>query len=106
MSILDSIKKMLGLMPEYVQFDQDILVFINAAFLSLNQIGIGPEQGFWIRDNTTTWEEYFGIETNLEVVKTYIYLKTRLLFDPPANSFVVESMNKQIAEIEFRLSIK
>ena len=106
MSILDSIKKMLGLTTEYVQFDQDILVFINAAFLSLNQIGIGPEQGFWIHDSTTTWEEYFGSETNLEVVKTYIYLKTRLLFDPPANSFVVESMNKQITEIEFRLSIK
>jgi hypothetical protein len=103
-SILTSIKKLLGIEDEYIQFDQDIIMDINTVLLSINQFGIGPETGFVIHDKTETWSSLLGTRLDFEAVKTYIYLKVRLLFDPPANAFVVEAMERQITELEWRLT--
>ena len=104
-SILDTIKKMLGIESDYTHFDIDIITNINTAFLNLQQIGVGPNSGFSITDNTTKWNDYIS-EENLEAVKTYVYLKVRLLFDPPTNAFLVDAMERQIMEIEWRLNVQ
>lgn len=105
-SILVTIKKMLGVDDEYEHFDPDIIVNINTVFMVLNQLGVGPQKGFFIRNKDTTWDDYIVDESNIESVKTYIYLRVRLLFDPPANSFLVEAIKSQIAEIEWRLNVQ
>lgn len=105
-SILLTIKKMLGLDPDYDAFDTSIAVNINAVLMTLNQLGVGPTECFTIIDATETWEQFLGVATNLEAVKTYIYLATKLLFDPPASSFVLASMEKQIAMFEWRLNVQ
>ena len=97
---------MLGIEDEYEHFDPDIIVNINTVFMVLNQLGVGPPEGFFIRDKTKTWDEYLMDETNLESVKTYIYLRVRLLFDPPSNSFLVEAIKSQLSEIEWRLNVQ
>lgn len=104
-SILQSIKKKLNIDPSYTAFDQDILMHINGTFLSLNQIGIGPATGFEIEDETETWSDYLGIDPNLAAVKTLIFLKVRLLFDPPEASHVLTAMENQIKEYEWRLNV-
>lgn len=103
MSILSSVKKMLGIEPEYTQFDADIIMHINTVFSILHQMGIGPEDGFTITDDSATWEDFIGDSNKLEMVKTYVYFKVRLMFDPPSSSFVLDSMNHQISELEWRL---
>lgn len=105
-SILDSTKKILGIDASYTAFDPDILVHINTCFMVLNQIGIGPDAGFSIVDNTATWDSYLGTDLNLNPVRTYVYLRVRLLFDPPTTSYVIEAMKQQIQELEWRLSVK
>ena len=102
-SILMSIKKLLGIEDDYVQFDADVRMNINAAFSTLTQIGVGPSEGFLISDKSTMWSEFLGERKDSEFVKMYIYLKVRLGFDPPQNGFLVDNINKQIAEIEWRL---
>ena len=102
-SILTSIKKLLGITEEYEHFDQDIIIHINSVFMILNQLGVGPSNGFSITDKTAVWSDFISEGTNLESVKSYIYLKVRLLFDPPTTSAVMESMNRMICELEFRL---
>ena len=104
-SILTSVKKLLGIPEDYDPFDKDVVMHINTAFFSLNQIGVGPPNGFVISDKTTTWSEYLTDSTNLEAVKSYIYLKVRLLFDPPTSSIITESINRQITELEWRLNV-
>lgn len=104
-SILDTIKKMLGIESDYTHFDIDIITNINTIFLNLQQIGVGPKNGFSITDNSTEWTDYIS-EESLEAVKTFIYLKVRLLFDPPANAFLVDAMERQIKEIEWRLNVQ
>lgn len=103
-SILNSIKKMLGIQADYDHFDPDIIMHINSVFMTLTQLGVGPKKGFYIEDDTTSWLEFIPELTKLQAVKSYIYLKVRLLFDPPQSSAVLESMNKQIAELEWRLN--
>lgn len=104
-SILTSTKKILGITPDYIVFDLDIITHINAAFSILLQLGVGPEDGFMIEDSTTEWEEFDILSYQLNLVKTYIFLKVRLLFDPPTTSFLIEAMNKQIMEYEWRLNV-
>ena len=104
-SILTSIKKLLGITEEYEHFDQDIIMHINSVFMILTQMGVGPEEGFTISDSTTTWNEFTNDDKKIEAVKTYVYLKVRLLFDPPASSSVMEAINRSINEIEWRLNI-
>ena len=104
-SILTSIKKLLGITEEYEHFDQDIIIHINSVFMILNQLGVGPSNGFSITDKTAVWSDFISDGANLESVKSYIYLKVRLLFDPPTTSAVMESMNRTISELEFRLNV-
>ena len=104
-SILTSIKKLLDITEEYEHFDQDIIIHINSVFMILNQLGVGPSNGFSITDKTAVWSDFISEGINLESVKSYIYLKVRLLFDPPTTSAVMESMNRMISELEFRLNV-
>lgn len=103
-SILTTTKKLLGIEEDYEHFDLDIITNINAVFLTLNQLGVGPPGGFSITNKSTTWDEYLGGDKNLESIKIYIALKTRLMFDPPTSSFVIDAMNRQIEEYEWRLN--
>jgi hypothetical protein len=89
-SILTSTKKNLGLAEDYTVFDQDIITYINSAFSTLTSLGVGPASGFMIQDATTEWVEFIGNDPQLNQVKTYIYLRARMLFDPPATSFHIE----------------
>lgn len=104
-NILTSIKKLLGIEEDYVHFDPDIIMHINSVFMILNQLGVGPPEGFRIEDDLTTWSDYTNDKLLYESVKTYIYLKVRLLFDPPASSSLIEAMNRQISELEWRLNV-
>lgn len=105
-SILTSIKKLLGIAEEYEQFDADIIMHINTVFLNLTQLGVGPSNGFFIEDKSADWSDFVNVEDNaqLQAIKTYVYLKVKLVFDPPLSSSVIESMNRQIAELEWRLN--
>ena len=103
-SILTSIKKLLGIAEEYTQFDEDIIMHINTVFLNLTQLGVGPEEGFAIENDAASWEDFINDSIQLQAVKTYVYLKVKLLFDPPLSSSVIESMNRMIAELEWRLN--
>ena len=105
-NILDSIKKLLGIDEADLNFDQELIMHINSVFMVLNQLGVGPVGGFKISSNEETWTDFVGARLDLESVKSYIYLKVRLLFDPPQNSFLVESINKQIQEYEWRLNVQ
>ena len=105
-SILQTIKKMLGLDEGYTAFDQDIIVFINAALMSLNQLGVGPEGGLSIKDYTTTWSNLLTDEVNLNGVQQYVYLKVKMIFDPPGNSFVMDAFKQQAQELEWRLNVQ
>ena len=105
-SILTSIKKPLGIAEEYTHFDTDIVMHINSVFLDLAQLGVGPKEGFRIGDDTfVTWDKFIGDSEHIEAVKTFIYLKVKLLFDPPLSSAVIESINRQISELEWRLRL-
>ena len=102
--ILESVKKVLGIAPEYLVFDQDIVMHINSAFSVLHQLGVGPDEPFMIEDETATWTEFLGTERGVNSVKSYVYLRVRLLFDPPATSFALGAMEKQIEELGWRIS--
>lgn len=104
-SILTSVKKMLGIAEEYEQFDPDLIMHINSVFMILNQLGVGPPEGYSIENKLAVWSDFTSDKTELQSVKSYVYLKVRLLFDPPLSTAVIESMNKIIAELEWRLNI-
>ena len=101
--ILEDTKKVLGIATDYDVFDDDILMHINSVFSTLNQIGIGPEPGFDVADDTI-WSAYTE-DSKLSAVKTYVYLRVRLLFDPPATSFHIAAIQEQIKELEWRLNV-
>jgi hypothetical protein len=103
-SILTSTKKILGLDDAYTPFDLDVITHINAAFSLLNQLGVGPLEGFFISDDTSVWNDFDVPENQRHLVKTYVFLKVRVLFDPPGTSFLLESANDQIKEYEWRLN--
>lgn len=104
-SILTSIKKLLGLTEDDTSFDTDITIHINSAFMILNQLGVGPLQGFSISDKSATWEDYLGTDKNFESIKTYVYLKTRVVFDPPTSSTLLDALTRNISELEWRLQV-
>lgn len=105
-SILNDTKKILGVEPDYTAFDVDIITHINGVFSTINQLGIGPEFGFEIIDDAAEWEDFLGVDPDprLNSIKTYIYLRVRLLFDPPTTSFHIQAMENQIKEHEWRLN--
>lgn len=106
-SILESIKKLLGIDSEYTVFDTDIIIHINSAFMILNQLGVGPKEVFEITGKDETWDSFLGDRLiDLSAVKSYIYLKVRSMFDPPTNSFAVDAMDRQIKEYEWRLNVQ
>lgn len=105
-SILNSIKKLLGIPIEQDNFDTDIIIHINSVFAVLNQIGVGPSTAFRITDENDMWQSFTGTNLNIEDVKTYVYLRVRLLFDPPLSSSVLAAMERTVAELEWRLLIQ
>ena len=104
-SILDSTKKNLGIAPTDTTFDVDIIMHINSVFSTLEQLGVGPAGGFAIVDDTAVWSDFLGTDHRLNQVKTYMYLRVRLIFDPPQSSYAVTAMQEQIKEHEWRLNV-
>lgn len=104
-SILDSTKKAIGLGADYDVFDPDIIMHINTAFSTLSQLGVGPEEGFQIVDDSMTWDEYTMADKERNMVKSYVYLRVRLLFDPPETSYLINAFNDQVKELEWRLNV-
>lgn len=102
-SILTTVKKTLGLDEEYTAFDLDVTLHINSILSNLNQIGVGPVNGFQIEDESTTWGDFLGDDPRLNNVKSFVYLKVRLLFDPPATSFAIEANERLAKELEYRI---
>jgi hypothetical protein len=105
-SILTSTKKVLNVEEEDVSFDEDILMHINSAFSTLNQLGVGPDEGFMIEDKVAIWNAFLEGDPRLNNVKSYIFLRVRMLFDPPTLGYVVTAMQKQIEELEWRLNVQ
>lgn len=105
-SILNSVKKVLGIPSNYTNFDADIVLHINSVFMTLTQLGLGPESGFSISDAVTTWSDFVSDDSNLNGVKTYVVLKVKLLFDPPLSTAVMECYKRQIDELEWRLNVQ
>lgn len=103
-SILTSIKQLLGIAEEYEHFDPNIIMHINSVFMTLTQLGVGPAEGFMIEDDTSTWNDFTTDVNVLNAIKSYMYMKVRLLFDPPDRS-VTDSYNRMISELEWRLNI-
>lgn len=102
-SILVTIKKLLGITADYTAFDTDVIVFINSAMMTLQQLGVGPKAGFTVSGSEQRWSDFIPSDMMLEGVKHYIFLCVKMVFDPPANSFVMEAMKQQKEELEWRL---
>lgn len=105
-SIVASIKKMLGLNDDYTPFDTDVLIHINSSFLKLHQLGVGPKDGFTVSDYNQTWSDFEITPVMLGAVKTFVYLQVKMMFDPPANSYVMDAMKQQVEEIGWRLNVQ
>lgn len=103
-SILKSVKQNLGLELTYNVFDGEIIMHINSAFSTLSQLGLGPEDGFFIEDDTSEWEEFVDTTRELNAIKNYVYLRVRIVFDPPTVSYVLKSFEEQLRELEWRLN--
>ena len=104
-SILDSTKKILGLEADYTPFDLDVITHINSTFSTLHQLGLGPTSGFMIVDSSAVWADFFGNDPRLYAIKTYVYLRVRLLFDPPTTQYLMAAYQEQIKELEWRLNV-
>lgn len=104
-SILTSIKKLLGITEEDTNFDADIVIHINSIFAVLNQLGVGPSECFSISGKFEKWNDFVSDSNKLEAVKTYVYLRVRLIFDPPQSSAMIEATKEAIKELEWRLNI-
>lgn len=106
-SILTSIKKLLGIPEEYTHFDTDIMIHINTAIMTLNQLGVGTdEEGFRISSEADSWSDFIDDDEYLDAAKTYVYLKVKLVFDPPSSAAVMEAIKESIMEYEWRLNVK
>ena len=106
-SILTSTKKILGIAEDYTVFDLDILTHINTAFSTLTQLGVGPADGFMIEDATAVWADFDPVDDHLNFnsVKSYVFLKVKMLFDPPTTSYLITATEKQLEELEWRLNV-
>lgn len=103
-SILNSIKKLIGYEPDYTRYDTDLIIHINTALGTLTQLGVGSSSGFFITDSSATWDDFIGEIGNLESVKTYVYVKVKLVFDPPPTAAAIEALNKLANELEWRIN--
>ena len=104
-SILNSVKKILGIASDYDAFDTDIIIHINSVFSTLTQLGLGPNEGFMIEDDSAVWEDFLLGDKRLNAIKTYVYLRVRVLFDPPTTGFVLAALQEQIKELEWRMNV-
>ena len=104
-SILTSVKKMLGIYEDDTHFDADIIMHINSVFMTLNQLGVGPSEGFSIEDDMAEWTDFVAPEENLEAVRSYVSHKVLLMFDPPDRAAVLQARESVIRELESRLSM-
>ena len=104
-SILTSVKKIIGISEEDESFDTDLIMHINSVLMILNQLGVGPEDGFSITDKSAVWTDIIGDNKLIEATKTFVGLKVRLIFDPPTSSAVLDSINKTISELEWRINV-
>lgn len=104
-SILTSVKLALGIIPEYSHFDDQLIMYINTVFSTLYQLGVGPDRGFSIQDDKELWSEFLDTNKLLNLVKTYMYMSVKLMFDPPSNSFAVTAIEKQQKELEWRINV-
>lgn len=104
-SILDKTKKMLDIESDYDVFDSTIIAHINSVFSTLQQLGIGPTEGFMIEDDQVEWPAYLENKLHLNMVRSYMYLRVKTLFDPPPTSFALAAVKEQISEMEWRLSL-
>lgn len=105
-SVLDSIKKMIGVDKDYGAFDVDLIIAINGVFTILNQLGVGPEKEYSITGPDETWLDFFGVTDAINLVKPYMYLKCKLIFDPPSSGVLNEALERQIAEYEWRITVQ
>lgn len=105
-SILLSIKKLIGQDKNYQEFNDDIIMHINSVFMVLNQLGVGPKKPFYISGEKETWRDFSPSYTDYELIKSYVYLKVKLLFDPPTTGVLHEAMERQISEFEWRLNMQ
>ena len=104
-SILTSVKKIIGISEEDESFDTDLIMHINSVLMILNQLGVGPEDGFSITDKSAVWTDVIGDNKLIEATKTFVGLKVRLIFDPATSSAVLDSINKSISELEWRINV-
>lgn len=104
-SILKTIKQLIGCPDDFEQFDLDLMIHINLAFATLTNLGVGPKEGYRITGVDNVWSEFETDDQKLSLVKDYVYIKTRLLFDPPATGSLMDSLKEQLKEMEFRLYI-
>lgn len=104
-SILTSTKKVLGIDEGYTAFDPDIIMHINSVLSTLTQLGVGPDTGFMIEDDAPIWSDFLGDDPRFNSVKSYTYLRVRLLFDPPSTGYLVTALNEQVKELEWRLNV-
>lgn len=105
-SILTSVKKMLGIAEEYDHFDADLIMHINSVLTILGQLGVGPAEGFFIEDDEAEWTDFVPDMSNLQFIKTYVYQKVKLLFDPPQSASAIEALNRSISELEWRINVQ
>lgn len=105
-SILNSVKKNLGIAEDYDVYDNDILLFINGVFSTLNQLGVGPDEGFLVEDDSAEWDDFLGGDPRKNHVRTYMFLKVKFMFDPPPTSYAQEAVKELIREHEVRISIQ
>lgn len=105
-SILTSVKQALNLQADYTPFDQDVIIYINAAFSTLNQLGLGPAEGFVVTDTSQVWDDFISDDPRYNAVKLYVILRSRMSFDPPTTSYHTTAMANQILELEWRLNIQ
>lgn len=104
-SILLSIKRLLGIDLICEDFDDEIVIHINSVLVILSQLGVGPPGGFIVTDTSQTWSMFAGGRTDIEFIKTYVFMKVKLIFDPPQSSSAIESMNRVISELEWRINV-
>lgn len=104
-SILLSIKRLLGVSEDCEHFDDEIIMHINSVLVILNQLGVGPPGGFIVTDTRQTWSMFIPNRTDIEFIKTYVFMKVKLIFDPPQSSSAIESMNRVISELEWRINV-
>lgn len=104
-SILTDVKTICGLAEDYTPFDAELIIHVNSIFMALKQLGVGPEKGFAITGPDETWDLYTGVE-DLQAIKTYLGLRVKMLFDPSGSSYVISALEKQVSELEWRLTVE